>query len=75
MDWSSTLKKLAIEGALDSSNIGLEREALRFNKDGKISQSSHPKKLGSALCHSSITTDFSEALLELVSQYLKKVLI
>ena len=45
MDWSSTLKQLASEGGLDSSNIGLEREALRFTPNGQIAQSPHQKAL------------------------------
>lgn len=47
--------------------IGLEREALRVGLDGHIAQSSHPEVLGSALTHPHITTDYSEALLELVT--------
>ncbi len=46
---------------------GIEREALRVDTVGKISQKSHPKKLGSALCNPHITTDFAEALIELVT--------
>ena len=48
-------------------NRGIEREALRVDTIGKISQKSHPKKLGSALCNPHITTDFAEALIELVT--------
>lgn len=54
-------------GALQSSAIGLEKECLRVNSEGKISQSVHPAKLGSALTHPYITTDYSEALLELIT--------
>ncbi len=46
---------------------GIERESLRINKDGKISQKSHPKNLGSPLTNKDITTDFAEALIELVT--------
>ena len=46
--------------------IGFEKESLRV-LDSKISQTSHPKALGSALCNESITTDFSEAQLELIT--------
>ncbi len=49
-------------------NAGIEKESLRVNKDnGFISQKDHPKSLGSPLTNSSITTDFSEALIELVT--------
>lgn len=46
---------------------GVEREALRVNANGSLSQTPHPHALGSALTHSSITTDFSEALLEFIT--------
>jgi glutamate--cysteine ligase len=52
---------------LRGSNIGLEKEGLRVTREGRISSLRHPLKLGSALTHPSITTDFSEALLELVT--------
>jgi len=53
--------------ALQSSAIGLEKECLRVNSEGKIAQSGHPAKLGAALTHPYITTDYSEALLELIT--------
>jgi glutamate--cysteine ligase len=46
---------------------GIERETLRVTKDGNISQRPHPKGLGSALTHTSITTDYSESLLEFIT--------
>ena len=47
--------------------VGLEKESLRVDRAGYISQRPHPEALGSALAHSAITTDFSEALLEFVT--------
>lgn len=47
---------------------GVEREALRVTRQGHIAQSLHPTALGSTLTHPRITTDFSEALLEFVTQ-------
>lgn len=47
--------------------IGIEREALRMDAEGRISQSPHPRALGAALTHPHITTDYSEALLELIT--------
>lgn len=44
---------------------GIEKESLRVNRDGQIAQTPHPPGLGSALTHPNITTDYSEALLEL----------
>lgn len=46
---------------------GIERETLRVTPTGNISQKPHPTGLGSALTHSSITTDYSEALLEFIT--------
>ena len=47
--------------------VGVEKESLRVDRAGYISQSPHPEALGSALTHPTITTDFSEALLEFVT--------
>lgn len=52
---------------LTQSKIGLEKEGLRVAENGEIANTAHPKNLGSALCHPYITTDFSEALLELIT--------
>jgi glutamate--cysteine ligase len=46
---------------------GLERESLRVTPDGHIAQSPHPRSLGSSLTNPHITTDYSEALIELVT--------
>ena len=64
------LKDLGLSGALDhlkDTRRGLEKESLRVDLRGNISKNDHPKSLGSALTNSYITTDFSEALLELVT--------
>lgn len=52
---------------LATSKIGLEKESLRVLPEGGISQTPHPQKLGSALTSPLITTDFSEALIELIT--------
>lgn len=46
---------------------GLEKESLRITPAGLIAQTPHSAALGSALTHPHITTDYSEALLELVT--------
>jgi glutamate--cysteine ligase len=46
---------------------GIEKESLRISSDGKLAQTPHPRGLGSALTHPSITTDYSEALLEFIT--------
>jgi glutamate--cysteine ligase len=47
--------------------FGLEKEGLRVAAAGTIAATPHPPGLGSALTHPYITTDFSEALLELIT--------
>jgi len=46
---------------------GIEKESLRISKNGLIAQTPHPKALGAALTHPCITTDYSEALIELIT--------
>lgn len=46
---------------------GIEKESLRMDSDGLLARSPHPPAFGSPLCHPSITTDFSEALLEFIT--------
>lgn len=46
---------------------GLEKESLRLDQSGHIARSPHPSALGSALTHPQITTDYSEALIELIT--------
>jgi glutamate--cysteine ligase len=46
---------------------GIEKESLRITPDGFIAQTPHPSAFGSALTHPYITTDYSEALLELIT--------
>ncbi len=56
-----------VQTLLKGRKVGLEKESLRVAGDGRIAQTPHPAGLGSALTHPSITTDYSEALLELVT--------
>ena len=46
---------------------GIEREALRVDRDGRLAMTGHPAALGAALTHPSITTDYAEALIELIT--------
>jgi glutamate--cysteine ligase len=46
---------------------GIEKESLRVRPDGRLATTPHPALLGSALTHPSITTDFSESQLELIT--------
>jgi len=55
------------QGLLAGGRRGLERESLRVGEDGRLAQTAHPVALGSALTNTHITTDYSEALTELVT--------
>ena len=46
---------------------GIEKESLRITNKGCLADSTHPAPLGSALTHPSITTDYSESLMELIT--------
>ena len=64
------LSLLADKGDINLENSisrGIEKESLRVSKDNTISSADHPSSLGSALTNKFITTDFSEALLELIT--------
>src|SRR5678815_609699 len=55
------------DSALQGGLKGVEKESLRVRPDGQISKAPHPAALGSALTNEVITTDYSEALIELVT--------
>ena len=71
---SDALQALSDHCQKDSSTAltfhrGVEREALRVSRtEGRISHLPHPNALGSPLTHSSITTDYSESLMEFITQ-------
>ena len=53
---------------LNQIRRGVEKESLRVSEDqAELAQTPHPPGLGSALTHPSITTDYSEALLEFIT--------
>ncbi len=62
-----SVRDFSIQGGL----IGLEKEGLRVTSVGTISQTPHPANLGAALTHAFITTDYSEALTELITPPMK----
>lgn len=61
------LKNTESISALSGIVRGIEKESLRVDKQGYLASTSHPHSLGAALTHPSITTDFSEALLEFIT--------
>ncbi len=46
---------------------GIEKESLRVRPDGMLATTPHPARLGSALTHPFVTTDFSESQVELIT--------
>jgi glutamate--cysteine ligase len=52
---------------LNSLRRGIEKESLRVQADGSLATTPHPARLGSALTHPHITTDFSESQVELIT--------
>jgi len=63
----TALKGLKVDSLLTGRKVGIEKECLRVTRNGKISANSHPEPFGSALTNPYITTDYSEALLELIT--------
>ncbi|MDO3381440.1 glutamate--cysteine ligase [Gilvimarinus algae] len=58
----------AANGTLRGILRGIEKESLRVTPEGRLAQTDHPAGLGSALAHPHITTDYSEALLEFITE-------
>ncbi len=63
----ATLSALLPCPELTGIRRGIEKESLRIAPDGNLSARAHPHELGSPLTHPNITTDFSEAQLELIT--------
>jgi glutamate--cysteine ligase len=60
-------------GVLSAGTKGLEKESLRVSPEGGLAQTPHPRILGSALINPYITTDYSEALIELITPPLEEI--
>ncbi|WP_412972835.1 glutamate--cysteine ligase [Glaciecola sp. MF2-115] len=63
----AALSQTKFQTALPDIKHGIEREALRVNPTGGLAYTKHPEALGSTLTHDSITTDFSESLMEFIT--------
>ncbi|MBP6583591.1 MAG: glutamate--cysteine ligase, partial [Chromatiaceae bacterium] len=61
------IERAGLAGLFRAGLVGLEKETLRVSPSGTLSPKPHPAVFGSALTHPYITTDFSEALLELIT--------
>jgi len=53
--------------------FGVEKENIRVDKHGMISQTPHPAIFGDKLNHSYITTDFSESQVEMITPPLPSI--
>lgn len=67
------LRQTANLAGLADITRGLEKESLRVGTAGTLSLTPHPTGLGSALTHPHITTDYSEALLEFITDPSKSI--
>ena len=69
MEFAKKINELKDIGFFENLEIerGIEKESLRINQDGDISEKKHPRLLGSSFTNPSITTDFAEALVEIVT--------
>ncbi|MGL5652178.1 MAG: bifunctional glutamate--cysteine ligase GshA/glutathione synthetase GshB [Paraclostridium sp.] len=63
----NTMKNLFTKQELLKGNFGIEREGLRVDSKGNLSEKPHPKAFGYKMCNPYITTDFSESQLELIT--------
>ncbi len=65
---ASRLSRLKAHADLLAQSLrGIEKEGLRVDAQGKLAATPHPSGLGSALTNEHVTTDYSEALLELIT--------
>ncbi len=53
--------------------FGVEKENIRVDKDGHLSQTPHPKAFGNKRKHPYITTDFSESQVEMITPPLPSI--
>ncbi|EHJ00094.1 Glutathione biosynthesis bifunctional protein gshAB [Clostridium sp. DL-VIII] len=61
------LKELFTPYELLKGNYGIERESLRVNDTGELSEENHPAIFGDKVENSYITTDFAESQVEVVT--------
>lgn len=62
-----TLKKWFDKEEILRASFGIEREALRVDRMGKLATTKHPEIFGEKLKNPYITTDFSESQVELIT--------
>nr|WP_242697396.1 glutamate--cysteine ligase [Bordetella petrii] len=65
---ASRLSRLKAHADLLAQTLrGIEKEGLRVDAHGRLAATAHPHGLGAALTNEHVTTDYSEALLELIT--------
>ena len=62
-----TNKAVLNQADLLHGRFGLEREALRLTRDGKLAMTDHPVAFGDRTKHPYVTTDFAEAQVEMIT--------
>jgi len=67
------LKELFSPQELIKGNFGIERESLRVNDKGELSQISHPSVFGDKIENGYITTDFAESQIEVITPPFKNI--
>lgn len=67
------LKELFTPCELLEGNYGIEREGLRVNKKGELSQKDHPGVFGDKVSNIYITTDFAESQVEVITPPFKNI--
>ncbi|WP_160693214.1 bifunctional glutamate--cysteine ligase GshA/glutathione synthetase GshB [Clostridium sp. C2-6-12] len=65
-------KELFTSHELLMGNYGIEREGLRVNDKGELSEKEHPSVFGDKVKNSYITTDFAESQVEVITPPFKK---
>ena len=66
--------KLPLKGNIWLKGLfGIEKENIRVDKNGLISQTPHPAVFGNKLDHTYITTDFSESQVEMITPPLPSI--
>ncbi len=74
LNFNKLMKTLKSEGpSLLDGNWGIEKEALRTTKTGKLALTEHPAVFGDKGTNPNITTDFSESQLELITPVFKSI--
>lgn len=67
------IKNLFSSKEILSGNFGIEREALRLDKNGYLAKSDHPEEFGDKAHNPYITTDFSESQIEVITPALSDI--